>query len=152
MRRRAQYARYPRRARLYVCAWRVLDYIRDSVVHSPVTSLSSLSRPLARSPSPRSFALLAASCLSPSFFDVILPCYYLDHRSRSAVREVAEKRDRDERRSRKEVSLRAYKRATPRASSVSIASLAYVSAMIIFLFFFLFPALRSFLRAVKAPS
>lgn len=54
-------------------------------------------RPFARS-------LSLAACLSPSFFDVILPCYYLYHRSRSAVREVAEKRDRDERRSRKEVS------------------------------------------------
>jgi len=44
-----------------------------------------------------------SACLSPSYFDVILPCYYLDHRSRLAVREVAEKRDRDEPRSRKEV-------------------------------------------------
>jgi len=49
-------------------------------------------------------SLTLAACLSPSFFDVILPCYYLYHRSRSAVREVAEKRDRDKQRSRKEVS------------------------------------------------
>jgi len=94
-----QYVRYP----VDLCA--VLDCVRDPVVHSPVTSLSRrsfppsfhLAHPFARS-------LTLAACLSPSFFDVILPCYYLYHRSRSAVREVAEKRDRDEQRSRKEVS------------------------------------------------
>lgn len=55
----------------------------------------SASRSLARS-------LALATCLSLSFFDVILLCYYMYHRSRSAIREVAEKRD--ERRSRKEIS------------------------------------------------
>lgn len=97
-----------------LCA--VLDCVRDPVVHSPVTSLSRRFFPpsfhLAR-PFTRSLAL--AACLSPSFFDVILPCYYLYHRSRSSVREVAEKRDRDERRSRKEVS-----RACGEASVLSL--------------------------------
>lgn len=93
-----QYARYP--ADLCVSA-RVLDCVRDLVVHSPVTSLSlSLSR--CSFPSPF-LARSRSTYLSPSYFDVILPCYYLDHRSRLAVREVAEKRDRDEPRSRKEV-------------------------------------------------
>lgn len=135
-----QYVRYP----AGLCA--VLDCVRDPVVHSPVTSLSRrffppsfhLARPFARS------LALAACCLSPSFFDVILPCYYLYHRSRSSVREVAEKRDRDERRSRKEVS-----RACGEASVLSLLyrsrwlflrisyELFFMSCLYLFIFIFI---------------
>lgn len=98
-----QYVRYP--AGLYAvldCVRRVSRRSFTCYVSLPplLTSLfpsCSFARPFSRS-------LALAACLSLSFFDVILPCYYLYHRSRSAIREVAEKRDRDERRSRKEVS------------------------------------------------
>lgn len=93
-RRRCAICEISRRATL-------LDCVCNPVVHSPVTSLFRRSF-IPSSPLTRSRVL--AACLSPSFFDVILPCYYLDHRSYLAVREVAEKRDRDERRSRKKVS------------------------------------------------
>lgn len=109
----------------------MLDCVRDLVVHSPVTSLSPA---VSFSPS----LLLARSrsaCLSPSYFDVILPCYYLDHRSRLAVREVAEKRDRDEPRSRKEVP-RAYNEANAVSPSISIVSPAGRLIILASVFFF----------------
>lgn len=98
-----QYVRYP--AGLYS----VLDCVRRVSRRSFTCYVSLPPLPTSLFPScsfarPFSRSLVLAACLSLSFFDVILPCYYLYHRSRSAIREVAEKRNRDERRSRKEVS------------------------------------------------
>lgn len=110
-----QYARYP--AGLWA-GMSVRLCTRSRRSFTCYVSLSRCSFPslfLARSRS---------ACLSPSYFDVILPCYYLDHRSRLAVREVAEKRDRDEPRSRKEVP-RACNEANSVSPSVSIVSLTY---------------------------
>lgn len=90
--------RLVRRVRLCTrCIPSFIHLLRLSPAAPSLPHSISFARPFASS-------LALAACLSLSFFDVILPCYYLYHRSRSAIREVAEKRDRDERRSRKEVS------------------------------------------------